>query len=174
MKPLMALLVLLIGCPHLCNGQGRNSFETDLVSAIVFGRIRISAEHVFCEKWSVQAGVSVRSGSRYAHTDKEEREHWDELYGNGFRSFSPDSGQFIENSISFRFWPRTVFDGPVISIGGEFDIGGIPDLTIGLGYHCPIWRNLCAAITYSAGIKDCINEGFRPAEGLRIGLSYVF
>lgn len=170
----MALLTLLIGCPHLCNGQERNSFEVDIASAILYGRIRVSIEHAFSEKWSVQAVSSLKLGSLSSLTDSEEREHWDELYGNGFRSFNPDSRQFIENSISFRFWPRSVFDGPVISFGGEFDNGGIPNLTIGLGYHCPIWKNLGATIMYSAGVKDCINEKFKPAEGLRIGLSYVF
>ena len=170
----MALLALLIGCPHLCNGQRQNSFELDIASAIIYGRISLGAEHAFSKHWSVRADASVSLSGKQGHTDTEEREHWNELYGDGFSWFSPDGKRFIENSISFRFWPKSSFDGPVISLGGRFDSGGIPDLTIGIGYDCPIWKNIHAAIMYSAAIRNCISNTFKPAEGLRIGLSYVF
>ena len=174
MKPLMALLALLIGCPHLCNGQRQNSFEVDIASAIIYGRISIGAEHAFSERWSVRADASVSLGKKSGLTDTEERAHWNELYGEGFSRFSQDSRRFIENSISFRFWPRSAFEGTSISFGGRFDAEGIPDLAIGIGYNCPIWKNSHAAVMYSAAIRDCINDTFKPAEGLRIGLSYVF
>lgn len=174
MKPLMALLALLIGCPHLCNGQRQNSFEVDIASAIIYGRISIGAEHAFSGRWSVRADASVSLGGKHSLADTEERAHWNELYGDGFSMFSPDSRRFIDHSISFRFWPRSAFEGPVISFGGRFDAEGIPGLTIGLGYNCPIWRNIHAAAMYCAAITDCISNTFKPAEGLKIGLSYVF
>ena len=174
MKPLMALLAFLIGCPHLCNGQRQNSLEIDIASAVLYGRISVSAEHAFCRRWSVRADTSVSLAGESGISDSEAHAHWGELYGNGFGKFHQDSRSFIENSISFRFWPQSAFEGAAIGFGGRFDIDGIPDLTVGVGYNCRIWKNIHATIMYSAAITDCINNSFEPAEGLKIGLSYVF
>ena len=170
----MITLALLFACPHLCNGLRRNNIEIDIASAIIYGRVRIGVEHAFSEKWSVKADASV---SLYRHsrlTDKEELIHWNELYGDNFGHFKPDNGQTFENGFSFRFWPKTVYNGPVISLGGIIGGNGIPDMTAGIGYHCPIYKGLHAAIMCSAELIDCINNAFKLSESLRLGLSYVF
>ena len=174
MKALMTILIILLACPHLCKGQERNNLEIDIASAIIYGRVHISVEHAFSEKWSVKADASIGLGRHSKLADDEELTHWNKLYGDNFVHFRHDNGQTFENGFSFRFWPKTLYNGPVISLGGIIGGNGIPDMTAGIGYNCPIWKGIHAAIMCSAGLKDCINNGFKLSEGLRIGLSYVF
>lgn len=173
MKPLMATLALLIACFHLCSGQGRNCIELDIASAIIYGQVRLSIGHALNESWSVKAEAAVNPNRFFDRTDEEEREHWGELYEKWWQHGSHDI-PITENCIQFQFWPRRTFEGPVISFGGLIGNKGRADLTAGLGYHCGLLKNLNAAILYCTGIIDCINNGFKPAKGLRINLSYVF
>ena len=174
MKALMTILALMFVCPHLCSGEQRNNIEIDIASAIIYGRVRIGVEHAFSEKWSVKAEASISLCRHSKLIDDEELKHWNKLYGNNFGYFKADSRQLFENGFSFRFWPKAIYNGPVISLGGITGSDGIPDMTAGVGYHCPIWKGLHTAIMCSAGLKDCINNGFKLSESLKIGLSYVF
>ena len=173
MKPLMATLALLIACFHLCSGQGRNCIELDIASAIIYGQVRLSIGHALNESWSVKAETSVNPSRFIDREDEEEREHWGKLYNKWLQHGSRDI-PLAETGVSFQFWPRRTFEGPVICFGGLIGDKGQADLTAGLGYHCGIWKNLNAAISYCTDIIDCINNGFKPVKGLRISLNYVF
>ena len=174
MKPLMATLALLTACIHLCHGQKRNSIETDIASAIIYGKIRLGVEHALAEQWSVKAEASFDISVYTDLADKEEVAHWNELYGERFRDISSDGDHLTEHGVSFRFWPRGAFHGPSLSMGGSLRDRDKPDLTAGVGYDCRIWRNLNAYFMYSTRILDCIKNGLKPSEGLRLGISYVF
>ena len=169
----MATLALLIAGFNLCNGQGRNCIELDISSAIIYGQFRLGFGHALNDRWSVKADACVNLSRCIDWTDEEEQEHWSDLYREWGQRNSRDI-PLTDNGVSFQFWPKKAFEGPVISFGGRIRDRGVADMTAGLGYHCNLWKNLNASIFYCTGIIDCINNGFKPAEGLRINLSYVF
>ena len=173
MKRLMTILALIPMCFHHCSGQERTSLGTDLISVIIRGRANMNIEYAFCDKWSAGAAISVNAGIWQCH-DQKEKDHWSELYGNNVVTFDSDEDSFVETVLLFSYWPHKAYDGLRLSIGSIIDDSMLPDICAGIGYYCRIWKGLRAAIMYNAGLMECMNMNFKPAEGIKIGINYVF
>jgi hypothetical protein len=49
-----------------------------------------------------------------------------------------------------------------------------PDMTVGAGYSCRIWKGLYAGFAYRIRVIESISKQHTPIEGIRISLDYVF
>lgn len=170
----MAISTLVIWGAYHCDGQERNVIGTDLVSALTSCGIAIHFGHAISDKWSAEAEACVNIGRFIKGPEAKETEHWKDLYGSELIYPSSVSTYLTKVSISFCFWPRTAFDGPALIIGGQIKDRGSPDLRIGIGYFCRIWKGLKATLSYTAGILEWSENGHPPDDGLKIGIAYVF
>ena len=174
MKTLWTILTLLYSCILTCAGQGRNIIGTDIASALSQGMVSLYVGHSFCGSWSAEAAISINAGRLADGPDGEAIEHWGELYGEGLYAGASEPIHLVESSISFQFWPQQPYQGPVISIGGCIKDRNGPDLTAAIGYYCRLWKGMTAVVMYKRDIIESAKGGKMPAEGLKIGLAYVF
>lgn len=166
-------IVPLLACACICSGQNKKTFGTDPVSVICFRDLRINVGYAFSRKWSANADISIDIGNISEKWNDKESAHWLELYEKEekTRDFKDD---FIESCISFCYWPQSSFEGPVISIGVCVRDRSGPDMTVGAGYSCRIWKGLHAGFEYRIRVIESIGNKHMPIEGIRISIDYVF
>lgn len=169
MKRLMTISALVIACS--CCAQGKRCIGLDISSGIVYGKASLNAGYSFSERWSAETVMTINAVRLSDGPDSIEREHWSDLYG-PIRQFS--DSDLTEISFSICFWPKNAFEGTTMSIGGKISDRSGPDLIAGAGYYCRIWKGIRAAVMYQVGLIECMNKGFKPSEGIKIGISYAF
>ena len=59
-------------------------------------------------------------------------------------------------------------------MGGALKDRSGPDIIAGAGYTFKIWKGIRAAVMYQVGLIECMSKGFKPSEGIKIGISYAF
>jgi hypothetical protein len=167
------IVLQLLACAYICSGQNKKTFGTDPASIICFKEVRINAGYAFGRKWSANADISINMENTSERWDEREAAHWLELYGKeqDSRDFKDD---FIESCISFCYWPQSPFAGPVLTIGACVRDRSGPDMTVGAGYSCRIWKGLYAGFAYRIRVIESISKQHTPIEGIRISLDYVF
>lgn len=165
----MAMSVLTIALNS--SAQPRQIIGIDLSSLILFRSICLNAGYSFHEKWSADFDMTVNAGRLFDRHKKEETEHWKELYGERTHHQSCD---LTEGSITLSFWTQRTFDGPVLSLGCSIRNREGPDISVGAGYYCSIWKGIKCFIVYRTGILESINDEFIPSRGIKLGVSYAF
>ena len=174
MKRLLNILAWLIFPVSGCLAQERSAFGTDLCSLICQATVRMTASYAFCSKCTAEGEVGMNVGGYIKHS-QEENGHWGILYGKyapsdrvAFRSC------FAEACISFSYWPTAVYEGFTTSLGLSVRDRGGPDLDIGVGYSCKIWKGIRLNAGYRLRTTESIRNRKLPLEGFRIIVSYVF
>lgn len=174
MKRLLNILAWLIFPVSGCLAQERCAVGTDLCPLICHGTIRIAASYAFGSKCTADGEVGMNVGGYIKHS-QEEKEHWGLLYG---KYAPPDSVSFrscfADACISFSYWPSAVFEGFSTSLGLSVRDRGGPDLDIGAGYSCKIWKGIRLNVGYRFRTAESIRNRKLPLEGFRIIVSYVF
>lgn len=168
-----ALICLLVATGARC--QRNCAVRTDISRAVCFGTVDFAICHKIGSRWSVEGQTAVNIKRLSYGKDEETIQHWDALSDtvdkNGKKSFRED---LTELSFCVGFWPREVFRGPVLSIGGLIRDRTGPDIFCSIGYNLPIWKGLSTDI----GFRICLLETKKTEklqyDTIRIGLSYAF
>ncbi len=169
---IIIFLLLSTGLTH-CFGQERKIVGTDLAALLCKGQAMIFGGYALGQNWSAEAEVSLNIKYLSDILSDLEESHWKELYGYE----SPEvklKEDFAQCAVSFCFWPRSCHDGAMLSIGGEIRDRKGPDLTVGIGYYCKIWKGLRIGVIYRTRMLENINNGKLSLEGININLGYAF
>ena len=158
----------------LGHGQDRFSIAADLASAICMQKIRIWAEHSFCSHWSAGMETTFNLSKICKGASEMESQHWSELYGEQRQKPQISAEGLSDNEVFISYWPGGAFKGPLIGIGGMVKERGNPDLNINIGYSCTVWKRMRAVFLYKIGLAEYIATSKLSADGILIGLSYVF
>ena len=175
MKRLIATVYTIIACVICCNGQ-KYYIGTDIISGLCFETIELRLSHGFAIHWSVGADIGInldyirKTGNNLTQT------HEDALKGNvlSTRDVQTDGRFFREVCIHMEYWPKYLYNGPLISLGGQIRDKDIPDMIIGIGYSFRIVNGFGADIMYRCGIREAYNIGKLPSDGIKVGIYYVF
>lgn len=167
----MIVLTAMALC-SICNGQKRHRCMagTDLTAlprsheADIFFGISIG------EFWSVSAGTSIRIPWT---VEKGRAVHHDDLLleDHGFRNMTED---LVSVRIGAQYWPKEVFNGPMLSFGlctGHSMNIGCP---IDIGYMCRISKDLWIAATYDIELTETIRKVSIKGKGICISIGYEF
>lgn len=174
MKRLLNILAWLILPVSGCPAQERCSVGTDLCPLICQGTVRMTASYAFSRKCTADGEVGMNVGGYIKHS-QEEKGHWGLLYGKYAPSDSVSFRScFADACISFSYWPSAVFEGFSTSLGLSVRDRGGPDLDIGAGYSCKIWKGIRLNVGYRFRTAESIRNRKLPLEGFRIIVSYVF
>lgn len=180
MLTIIAILLLISPAPCLGGnsidsvGKGRSRIGIDLASCISSGTVRIEIGHSFNRNWSIDGDAGVKLLSM-KERDRETLDHWKNIG----RDVINDSStvfreRFQEISIQTRYWPGKAYNGVFLSLGCRIGDRLIPDCCIGLGYVLQIRKKLHASLAFQRGIIDMIQNRQPVADGLRIGIGYIF
>ena len=168
-----AFICILIATGARC--QRRSAVGVDLSRAVCFGTADITLCHKIGSRWSIEGQTAISIKRVSDEKDEETIQHWnalaDTVYKNGEKIFRDD---LTELSLSVSFWPREVFSGPVLSIGGIIRDRTGPDIFCKIGYSVNIWKGLYTDIGFRICIMETIRYEKLQYNGIRIGLSYAF
>ena len=174
MKRLLNILAWLSFPVSGCLAQERCSVGTDLCSLICQGTVRMTVSYAFSSKLTADGEVGMNVGGYMKHSQEENR-HWGILYGEYALSDSAVfQSCFTDACISLSYWSSAVFEGFSTSLGLSVRDRGGPDLDIGVGYSCKIWKGIRLNAGYRFRTAESIRNRKLPLEGFRIIVSYVF
>ena len=173
MRRHLTILTLLMAGIHICSGQDKIILGTDPGSIMCFKELRMETGYAFSSRWSANAELSINIKGSSKSRNNEEVLHWKELYDRyeDVKTFRED---FITTDISFCYWPGSVYSGPVLCVGGCVKDRTGPDLSIGAGYYCRIWKGLRAGLSYRIRLAESIKNGKPSEKGIKLTLGYVF
>lgn len=173
MRRYIFIFPLLLTCAGICSARHKTFVGADIISPICMQTAKLNIGHAFKEKWSMIAQVSINFKRTAEGWSDQENEHWHQLYGKqvGTVAFRDD---FIESDLCICYWPQSAFTGPVLSAGCCIKDRSGPDITVGAGYFCRIWKGLHAGVEYRVRIMEHIGKGHMSADGIRISLGYAF
>lgn len=171
----MATVYTILACITYCNGQ-KHYVGTDIMSGIRDGSIRLKLSHGFASHWSAGAEVGIDISSILKATDKMTQTHDEALKTSdtGLENTQNTEKCLREVCIHIDYWPKSPYNGLLLSLGGQVQDGHMPDMTIGIGYSFRIVKGLGADIVYRYGIIEAYTSGKLPADGIKAGIYYVF
>ncbi len=143
---------------------------TDLSSLL-----RSHEADVFCgisvgKGWSVSAATSIR----LPHLeDRSSTVHKDDLMLED-TDFSSEAEDLISVRMGAQYWPKAVFDGPVISLGIGTRQSRNIECPLDIGYMCRIGKGLRAAVSYGIELTGTIRESRIMGKGICISVGYEF
>ena len=167
----MTVLLTLALCTT-CSGQKTHRFiaGTELSSPLRTHEIEMFYGLSVNKNWSVSAGTSIRMPHR---EDRESDVHKEDLMIEA-PSFSSGSEDLLSVRMAVQYWPESVFDGPVISLGIGTRQSRNLECPLDIGYMCRIFKGLRAAVSYDMELTETIREGRIIGKGICISLGYEF
>ena len=167
------ILALCIQQMSWADTRRESHIGSDPVAALCFGQLRIYAGHAIGNKWSIDTGVYLNMKRLASERSDMEKEHWNSLYGYEIKSKKMRDNLFVGN-MSFCFWPQAPYKGVVFSIGGSIADRTHPDITVGTGYFCTVWKGLRAGLEYRLHVNECLENRQIPIEGFKASIGYAF
>ena len=175
MKRLMAIIFTIPASVFCCNGQ-KNYVGADIISSLCFQTIQLRISHGFASHWSAGADVGINMNYIMKQGNKLTQAHEDALKDSNSNDLDAHDNRkiFRDISIHIEYWPGNLYNGPLISLGGQLRDNDMPDMTIGVGYSFKIVKGLGADIMYRCGIIEASKIGSLPSDGIKAGIYYAF
>lgn len=129
----------------------------------------IDISYGFNEHWSATGEASVSYESLIRKKSALEQEH-DAEFTN--MTSLPQHLHHVRSSAMIRYWPRSAFLGPYISVGLQSDSN--IDFITEAGYSIPIWKGISLSTAVRIPIIQSMNQGHFDAGNIRIGLQYRY
>ena len=175
MKQLMATVYTILACAFCCNGQ-KHYIGTDIISGLCFETIQFRLSHGFTSHWSAGADIGINLASVIMTDNKLSQAHDDALKDSdlSIEAAHKNGWQFRAICIHMEYWPKSLYVGPLISLGGQIRDRGIPDITLGVGYSFRIVKGLGIYTMYRCGIREVYVTEKLPSDGIKAGIYYAF
>jgi len=175
---LTTLCILMTSSAISCHSAEKTDYiktGIDIISAACLGTIRIEALYGFSEKWSVGSEIGINLKAMKTYTEDIGTIHKNDLEEQ-IKPIATDRFRqvFQEISLSIQYWPVKMFSGPFIHVGMTHKDRDRPDCFTGMGYSIHIWKDLGLTLMYRLMIMDAIKKRNISAEGIRIGINYIF